>query len=394
MTSLTAKKILYNNVLFSIGLLTLSLSIFKINGYSFSVANILVIYLFFHFAIHFNKIVVIIYLIIILYFSIIALLFIQKLDFTEYIKSFLLTGIMLYVYLSSLNKEIHSKNFNLVKIISIVSILIVLFEIIQVLEFSILGSSFTWFLLDSFSISTATDIGRFQAVNFLAFIRPISFFHEPSYLGVVLLILLISANELKVNKLVIYILYLGIICSFSTTALIFLLLYIISRNINRLKNILLLILFSTLSFLFFLDEEILDSVFRLSEIFNAGTSGNERLIGPYEYLAEQFFNRHYYFGIPLGQSDLIFNNSFYLLFLYFGIFTPVLFSIFIVYIFYIYNENAIKYLIAFCSLLFLSGAIFTLEDALLLYILNYSFNETSSRISNSRLILRPIKLNF
>ena len=76
---------------------------------------------------------------------------------------------------------------------------------IQVFENILLGSSSTWFLLDSVSISTATDISRFQAMNLLSYMRPISFYHEPSYLGIVLLILLICANELKVKKIFIYI---------------------------------------------------------------------------------------------------------------------------------------------------------------------------------------------
>jgi hypothetical protein len=126
--------------------------------------------------------------------------------------------------------------------------------------------------------------------------------------------------------------------------------------------------------LFFIDQDILNNVFRFSEIFNAGTSGNERLIGPLDFLIDQFYYKHHYFGIPLGQSDLVFNNSFYLLFLYFGIITPFILVIFICYILFKFKSNSLKYLLAFFSLLFLSGAIFTLEDALILYLLNYTFN--------------------
>ena len=89
-------------------------------------------------------------------------------------------------------------------------------------------------------------------------------------------------------------------------------------------------------------------------------------------------NKHNYFGIPLGQSDLVFNNSFYLFFLYFGIFTPLLLLIFIFFIFYKFKKNSFKYLLAFFSLIFLSGSFFTLEYALILYFLNYSFHTTSN----------------
>ena len=46
-----------------------------------------------------------------------------------------------------------------------------------------------------------------------------------------------------------------------------------------------------LSFFIFFDSETLNNIFRLNEIFNAGTSGNERLVGPYEFLIDQIFNK-------------------------------------------------------------------------------------------------------
>jgi len=280
---------------------------------------------------------------------------------------------MVYVYLSSLTSPIITSNFNLNKIISITSLLLVLFSILQIAEYSIIGSSNSWFFLDRFSISTATDVSRFQAVNLLTFMRPISFYHEPSYLGIVLLILLICANELNVKKIFIIFIYIGILISFSTTALIFLLMYFFIINLKNLKNFILFIFVSIILLFFLLDKDSLDNIFRLSEILNTGTSGYQRLIGPYEYLIDQIFIRQQYLGIPLGQSNLIFDNSFYLLFLYFGVLTPLVFLSLFIYIFYKFKFNSLKYLIAFFSLLFLNGAIFTLESALLLYCLNYSF---------------------
>ena len=152
-------------------------------------------------------------------------------------------------------------------------------------------------------------------------------------------------------------------------------------NYDSIKNILLVIFIAFILLIFILDRETLDTMFRINEIFVSGTSGNLRLIGPYEYLNNQIFNNHYYFGIPLGHSDIIFDNSFYLIFLYFGLLTPFIYITFILFIFYRFKSNGFKYLIAFFSLLFLNGAIFTLEAALILYCLNFTF--VTKRISLS-----------
>ncbi len=373
MITLSFKKIFYNNFSFGLGLLSLSLGVFSLFGYSFSIANFLVFYLFFYYLNKNSKIIFAFYFSLVTYFLFIAVLFINNLDFIEYIKSFLLTSIMLLVFLSSLAKPIHSFSFNLSKIISYISVFIVFFEIVQISEYLIAGTSNTWFLLDRFSISTATDVGRFQAVNFLSFMRPISFYHEPSYLGIVLLILLICASELRVKRIFILILYFGIVISFSTTALFFLVSYIFLKNLNNIKNIVFILFVILILMIFIIDEDTLNNVFRFSEILNSGTSGHERLIGPYDYLIDQIFIRQHYLGIPLGQSDLIFNNSFYLLFLYFGFLTPLLLISLSLFVFVKFKSHAFKYLIAFFALLFLNGAIFTLESALILYCLNYTF---------------------
>jgi len=370
---LNIKNILYSNFLYGLAILTLSLSVFRLSDYSFSLANFIIIYLFIYYLKLINKYVIFIYFITISYLLLIALYFFQELDILEFIKSFFLTSIMIFVFMSSLSIPIISMKFNLNKIISIIGVLIVSFEMIQVFENILLGSSSTWFLLDSVSISTATDISRFQAMNLLSYMRPISFYHEPSYLGIVLLILLICANELKVKKIFIYIYYLGILVSFSTTALAFLILYLIFKNFNSIKNILIVVFILLILLIFFVGNNTLDTMFRISEIFISGTSGNQRLIGPYEFLFKEIIEKHYYFGIPLGQSDIILDNSFYLIFLYFGILTPILYILFISFIFYRFKSDAFKYLIAFFSLLFLNGAIFTLEATLILYCLNYTF---------------------
>mgnify|MGYP000182635053 CR=1 FL=1 len=35
-----------------------------------------------------------------------------------------------------------------------------------------------------------------------------------------------------------------------------------------------------------------------------------------EFLFKEIIEKHYYFGIPLGQSDIILDNSFYLIFVF------------------------------------------------------------------------------
>lgn len=273
MKELSINKLVYNNFLYTFGLITLSLGVFNIAGYSFSIANFIVLFLFISYCKKNSIVVFSIYFLLIAYLLIVAALFFVKLDLFEFIKSFLLTSIMLFVYLSSLAKPIYNSKLDFIRIISYLGVIVVAFECLQICEYLILGSSNSWFFLDRFSISTATDIGRFEAVNFLAFIRPISFYHEPSYLGIILLILLIAANELKVNKLIIFIYYFGIVISFSTTALVFLVLYVLIKNFESLKKILFVTIIVLISLNYFLDRETLDTVFRFNEILNSGTSG-------------------------------------------------------------------------------------------------------------------------
>ena len=322
------------------------------------------------------------YFVLLFYLVSVAIFFINSLDILEYVKSFLLTSIMLFIYLNSLNKlDNNIKSINLLLVIKYSSVLIISFELFQVFEKLLYGTTNSWFFFDSISISTATSSGRFQATNFLTFTRPISIYHEPSYLGIILLILLITGKQLQIQKSFQILIISGILISFSTTALLFLILYYVLRYLKKIKIFIFII--SILFFLLFtfFDSETVNNFIRINEILNSGTSGNQRLIGPYDYLAKELFTYYHIFGIPLGQSDLVFNNSFYLLFLYFGFITPFLFIFFIKYIFNIYGYNAMYYLVAIFALLFLNGAIFTMEDAFILYFLNITFNFTEQKTS-------------
>ena len=152
MLKISLKNILYSNFIYIIGLLTLSLGVFKLDSYSFSIANFLVLFLFFQYLKLNKKNSLVIYFSLITYLVIIAAFFLESLDLFEYIKSFILTSIMLFVFISSLIRPLNSTHFNLKKIISYVGLLIVLFESIQIVEYSILGTSNSWFYLDKFSI--------------------------------------------------------------------------------------------------------------------------------------------------------------------------------------------------------------------------------------------------
>ncbi len=303
-----------------------------------------------------------------------AIFFFQTIDLVEFFKSFLLTVITIFIFSSSLKKpiyEIGSKN--LLIIIKFSSLFIISFELFQVIEKLIFGSTNSWFYLDGFLISTATNSNRFQAANFLSFTRPISFYHEPSYLGIILLILLICGKQLRINLYFQLFIVFGIILSFSTTALVFLIFYFFMFNIKKIKLFFILSIITILLGLSFFDSETINNFIRLNEILNPGTSGNQRLIGPFDYLVNELFFNHHIFGIPLGQSNLVFNNSFYLLFLYFGFLTPVILLLLFYILFKKYGFDSIFYLIALFSLLFLNGAIFTMEDAFILYFLNTTF---------------------
>ncbi|HAH53917.1 MAG TPA: hypothetical protein DCM02_01170, partial [Flavobacterium sp.] len=227
------KKILFS-LFFLLAIISLSLYVFRFIGYSFSLAFFLLILLLIFSLknIPLNSWKIYAFLLIHQYFLLV--LFIFELDFLEFIKSFLLVNIALLSIIGSkfyIPNIVTKINFRL--ILSIVVFMVVSFELVQVLEYSLIGTSFSWFLLDKYSISTAEDIGRFQAVNYLNYIRPVSFYHEPSYLGLVLFSILIWADSLKIKLIVKFVAIIGIILSFSTTIYLFTVLYYIPKLYNN-----------------------------------------------------------------------------------------------------------------------------------------------------------------
>ena len=307
-----------------------------------------------------------------------ALKFSSSIDFNEFYRSFAQTFLYLFCYITSFSYR--SQFFSEVdfkKFLVLSTLLIVGFEFFQLLEQFFLHSTASWFWLDGISISTANDIGRFEAVNFLGYYRPISFFHEPSYLGTVLFILFVY-NDRKIHDRKLYlVLLLAIVLTLSATVLFFLATYMLLGLAERHKKWLILILiggfaasiYSTINMLSFL---------RLTEITTVGTSGWVRLMLPMTETIETM--KKAYFGIPLGQASFIFDNSFFLIFSYFGILTPLLFFIWFLYVNKMMKTslNTARYVVVLSLLLFLNGAIFTLESAFLSVLVNFTFFEQKS----------------
>jgi hypothetical protein len=297
----------------------------------------------------------------------------MTLDYVEFIKSFLLTSVMTFVYITSLKpRDDLRKLINYALILRIATYTILGFELIQIFEQFFLGSHSSWFWLDGLSISTAERIGRFEAVFFLGFYRPLSFFHEPSYLAAIsFVLLLINDRTIRIKHLS-YLLIISITFSLSAIGTGMLLFYL-AHNLwykNRTLFTFCLVIAGIFSAIY--GNEVL-AYLRLPEIFVEGTSGYIRLVEPliitYTVLSS------FPLGIPLGQSEVVFNNSLYLIFLYFGLFSPFLI---IAWAFVVWSRIKrimyfVNYSLGVTFLLLVSGAIFTIESAFLLLLLNYSF---------------------
>jgi len=309
-------------------------------------------------------------------------------DVMHFFRSFLLTSVFIYCYISSFTIKstfIFKVDYRSFLIYS--TVLIVGFELLQILEQFLLGSTDLWFLLDGLSISTADNIDRFEAVNFLGFSRPISFYHEPSYLGTVLLVLF-AVNDIQVkSKLVYFTLLFSILLTLSSTAVLFLFMYVLTNFINQhQRSSVLIILFAILALIVM--QVDLVSILRIDEIFVIGTSGWYRVMFPMEATIKVLEGSP--FGIPLAQAEFIYDNSLFLIISYFGVLTPFLALGWIVFIKHKLKTMifTIKYFVVFFCTLFLSGAIFTFESTVLCILLNFAFingvdNETAINYNNN-----------
>jgi hypothetical protein len=351
-------------------LLTLNISLFNFAGFTVTGA---VVSLVFIFLLYFKKIKKgrIVYLTLFILFLIInAITQIGDLNIEEFFKSFLLTVCFLVVFFNTLsNEKINLPVASIHYLILLSSVVIVGFEFIQIAEQFFLNSHKSWFYLAEFSTSTAESVGRFQAAGFLSYMRPISIYYEPSFLGFVLLLLYSINGEYgqlpKLQKL----LGLGIFCSLSSTMIFFFILYLVMEKSERLAGVIIagvICITFVISIILFFPE-----IFRLNEIFAPGTSGHERLFRPFELTLSYLST--WPFGLALGQSSVLFNNSFFLLVLYMGLFFPLFIGFMLLFVYKNLNDIVTFYkaLIIFGALLFLNGALFTLEGTFFIFIINY-----------------------
>ena len=350
----------------TLSLITLSLSVIPNKFVQISLALIFIIYFIFKQGL--SKNVILKTLIIAIYLILIFLSQFFISDFIEFFKSFSLT-ILFFIIFFSIQKVIFFKSVELKNAIIFSVILIIGFEITQLIEVLVFNSRTSYFLLDQYSISTATDAGRFESANFLGFLRPVSFFHEPSYLASVLFICLISLKNLNSKLLFRLITIFGIILSLSTLNYLFLLLYLIFSVKKKYHIPAFVIIFP----FFVYYSSFFFSFFRFSEILQEGTSGWARLVKPFIEVSKEITENLTYFGRAIGNNKVVHDNSFFLIISYTGLLFP-----FFLYFIYKSSKKILiknKYIIlGFLNLIFLNGALFTPESSFLVMILISSFN--------------------
>lgn len=367
--SIDSKELLVLSV-FLFSILNLNISLFNFSGFTVTGAVVSLVFILLKYFKKIKKYRIGILVFFILFLITNAVIQIADLDIKEFFNSFLLTLCFLVVFFNTLsNKKIKLPIVSIHYLILLSSLIIVGFEFLQIGEQFFLNSHESWFYLDAFSTSTAESVGRFQAAGFLSYMRPISIYYEPSFLGFVLLLLYSINGEYGQLPKLQKILGLGIFLSLSSTMIFFFILYLILEKSKRPIGVVIAI--GTCFVLFASIILFFPEIFRLNELFFPGSSGHERLIKPFE-LTFKYLSA-WPFGLALGQSSVLFNNSLYLLVLYMGVFFP--FFIFFI-LFYLYkNLNDIvtfyKALIVFVALLFLNGAIFTLEGTFFIFLINY-----------------------
>lgn len=241
--------------------------------------------------------------------------------------------------------------------LNFVVICISAFTFLQVVTYQLSGDAWAWFVLDPISISTATDAGRFEAVNLLGYIRPTSVYHEPSYLALISLIgfhLTRTYTGPTLNKILFSA---NIVFSLSLTGIFFFVIYLFATGKKWVKSLLITILIIlVLSF----GLSVLQGFVRVEEILRPGTSGYERLVVPFEISLNYWIV--FPFGSPLGNVFPQLNNSLGIGFCYFGVFAIPLLILF-------FLQISVEKIIIYASLLFTNGAFFTTEIALLVYLL-------------------------
>jgi hypothetical protein len=283
------------------------------------------------------------WILLIAYFILIYAVNIFTADVVEFWKS--LINIVLFAPTFSLVSYLFKNNKISYKFLRYISIGIFIFAVIQVVALVWFKDDSYFFLLDPISISTADDVGRFQAANLMWYMRPVSIYHEPSFFGLVSLVLL-HVHYVRTNKLN-YINILAIILSMSSTAIAFLLLYLVWQQTALLKVFGLAVL-GVLMVTFY-------SYTRLDEVLQPGTSGHERLVKPILDLWVNYARN--FLAVPVGNLFPQTNNSMQLLFAYLGIASLLLIPLAL---------KIYRILPVVLCILFTNGAFLTPDGAILL----------------------------
>jgi len=293
-------------------------------------------------------------------------------DHWHFLRTYILIStFLLSFFISQTDSFRYIKIIDFKKIIYLTGFSLLFLEFFQIFEAILFKNYSFWTFLDEFSISTSFSVLRFESVVFTSYIRPISFYHEPSFLAALLFLFIVTADFLELNKSYIVLLIVGLFFTLSASILIIFTLFCLFKyfKINSSFSVLSL-LFVLMLMVFFFDDFM--SVSRLNELFLPGTSGYNRIILPITYVSSVLDKS--LSGIPLGSYEVIPDNSLSLFFIYFGIAgVPLLFFLFIDFFILLGSKVFISYLFIFISFLFMNGAFFSLENCFIFIFLNLIF---------------------
>lgn len=267
-------------------------------------------------------------------------------DLGEFLKSFVNFSLFVLALCTVYNLKEQSFNF----MFNHLSKVILGFSVLQVIGYIFYNSEFFFFLLNDISISTADDIGRFEAVNLLGYMRPFAQYHEPSYMALVANIIL--AMKLTHRKGFDWYCILAIVLSFSIVGFLTLLLTIFFYLRVNLR-----IIWAGVSLVCLV---YFSSFFRFEEILKPGTSGHERIgvvLDTFDYLTLNNL-----VPMPLGNWEKLPNNSLQVIIGYYSVFS-VFFMLFVL------HEVRPRLYGALFGLMITNGALLTFTGGFLLGLL-------------------------
>jgi len=351
------KRSVYVDSILGAAILTLSLTPFSVLGYAFTGAWAVLVFLMSLRPAQPPRPAILVFLFLMLWLKLQLFTNITHVDLVEFSKSYF----QLFTSASALYAiwlAVHHYDINITYLSAVTILPTFFYMAIQVTELLIYGSTHSWFWFAEYSISTATSAERFQAVNLLSYTRPTAQYHEPSYLALVAFATccFLADTASKYKPILILCSVATIIGSFSATvwilALGYYFLFFVSLRVKLLTCI-------PLSSLFFYYE--LSDFFRLSEMFEYGTSAWHRIGKPLLATKEALYN--FPLGVPLGNTEFVYDNSILLLVSYFGVISMPLVAILAI-IFFKKSSYQKPLYFLFVAMM-VNGAIITIESTLL-----------------------------